>query len=252
MFLLLVFIDESGKPHPKDSTTNPVLCGVCIKESDIKSISQSIYQLKMKIFGKDTEIKSTSLIRRQILAKNMTNNKQYVDEFVNIACSFDIRVFAIIMDKPDTPFILSKTLLPKHYKLLIKRVEYFCENYGYEKAILVFDEVSPEADYIVAKCITNFLFMSKLGKEFDRILEMPFFVSSEVTPAIQISDIFAGIIRHYYENGLDIHPPNKIVDPFETWLVDLFSQIERKTENLRQASSGFTEYGFYKMGKNFQ
>jgi hypothetical protein len=23
---MLVFIDESGKPHPKDSTKNPVLC----------------------------------------------------------------------------------------------------------------------------------------------------------------------------------------------------------------------------------
>jgi len=79
----------------------------------------------MKIFGKDTEVKSTSLIRRQIFTKNMTNNKQYVDELVKLACSFDIKVFAIIMEKPDIPFILAKTLLPKHYKLLIKRIEYF-------------------------------------------------------------------------------------------------------------------------------
>ena len=248
---MLVFVDESGKPHPKDSTTNPILCAVCINERDIKYLSQNIFQLKMKIYGKDTEIKSTSLIRRQIFTKNMTNNKQYVDELVKIACSFDIKVFAIIMDKPDTPFILSKTLLPKHYKLLIKRVEYFCENYGYEKAILVFDEITPEEDFIVAKCITNFLFMSKLGKDFDRILEMPFFVSSEVTPAIQIADIFAGIIRHYYENGLDLINKTKITDPFENWLCNLFSQIENKTENLKQPSSGFIEYGFYKMGKKF-
>jgi len=33
---MLVFIDESGKPHPKDSTENPVLCAVCINERDIK------------------------------------------------------------------------------------------------------------------------------------------------------------------------------------------------------------------------
>ena len=87
------------------------------------------------------------------------------------------------MEKPDVPFILTKTLLPKHCKLLIKRIEYFCENYNYEKAILVFDEIAPGEDYVVAKCITNFLFMSKLCKEQD--------------------------------------------------------------------SSGFIEYGFYKMGKNF-
>ena len=248
---MLVFIDESGKPHPKDSTETPVLCAVSIKERDIKHLSQNIFKLKMRIFGNDTEIKSTSLIRRQVITKNMTKNKQFVDELVKIACSFDIRVFAIIMEKPDIPFIMTEVSLPKHYKLLIKRVEYFCENYNYEKAILVFDKITPGEDYVVAKCITNFLFMSKLGKDFDRILEMPLFVNSAVTPAIQIADIFAGIIRHYYENGLDSFTQDKVTDPFESWLNNLFLQIEQKTENLKQSSSGFIEYGFYKIGKKF-
>jgi len=247
---MLVFIDESGKPHPKDNTENPVLCAVCIHERDIKHLSQNIFRLKMKIFGKDTEIKSTSLIRRQIFSKNMTNNKQYVDELVKLACSFNIKIFAIIMEKPDIPFIMTKNLLPKHYKLLIKRIEYFSENYNYEKAILVFDEITPTEDYIVSKCITNFLFMSKLGKDFNRILEMPLFVNSAVTPAIQITDIFAGILRHYYENRLDLFTPEKITDPFQSWLNNLFMQIEHKTENIKQASSGFIEYGFYRIGKN--
>ena len=67
---MLVFIDESGKPHPKDSTENPVLCAVCINERDIKHLSQNIFKLKMKMFGKDTEIKSTSLIRQTVNQKN--------------------------------------------------------------------------------------------------------------------------------------------------------------------------------------
>jgi hypothetical protein len=247
---MLIFIDESGKPHPNDSTTNPVLCGVCIKESDIKIITKSIYRLKMKIFGKDTEVKSTSLIRRRIFDKNMTINKQYVEEFVKTACSLDIRVFAIIMDKPNVPVILNESILPKPYKLLISRVERYCDNYGHEKAILVFDE-DPGNDLIVAKCITNFLFRSKIGKRFDYILEMPFFVSSKVTPAIQIADVFAGIIRHYYEIGLFKKASDEISDRFECWINELFMQIISKTENLKQKSTGFIEYGFYNMGKKF-
>ena len=247
---MLVFIDESGQPHPNDSTINPVLCGVCIKESDIRTISRDIYRLKMRIFGKDTEIKSTSLIRRRIFTKKMTINKQYVDDFVKTAYSYDIKVFAIIMDKPNNPVILSESLLPKHYKLLLKRVEYFCENNNHDKAILVFDEV-PGNDLIVAKCITKFLYKSKIGKKFNRILEMPLFVSSEVTPAIQIADIFASIIRHYYENGFDMMDLDIKADSFESWIRSLFSQVYTKTENLQVSSSGFTEYGFYKMGKNF-
>ena len=250
-FILLAFIDESGKPHPNDNTMNPVLCCVCIREADIKRLSQSIFNIKTKIYGKDTEIKATSLVRRQVLTKRMTNNKQFVEEFVKSACSIDMKVFAIVMDKPDVPVVLRETLLPKHYMLLIKRIEYYCENYGHEKAILIFDEISPRDDLIVAKCITNFLYMSKLGKGFDRILEMPFFVSSEVTPAIQVSDIFASIIRHYYECGLDTRKPEEIKDPFESWIYGMFTQIVSRTENLRQASTGFIEYGFYNMGKRF-
>jgi len=248
---MLVFIDESGKPHPKDSTNNPVLCAVCIKERDIKLLSQKIFNLKMKIYGKDTEVKSTSLIRRQIFTKNMTNNKKYVDDLVKIACSFDIRVFAIIMEKPGIPFVLTKMLIPRHYKLIISRVENYCKKYNCEKAILVFDVISPGEDFVVAKCITNFLFMSKIGKGFNHILEMPFFVNSEVTPAIQIADIFAGILRHYYENGLDFIAQEKINEPFESWINNLFIQIRNKTEHYKQEPSGFMEYGIYKIGKRF-
>ena len=135
--------------------------------------------------------------------------------------------------------------------MIISRVECFCEKYNYEKAILVFDVINPGEDFVVAKCITNFLFMSKLGKGFNHILEMPFFVNSEVTPAIQIADIFAGIIRHYYENGLDLLTQDKIADPFELWVNNLFLQINSKTENYRRDSSGFVDYGFYKIGKKF-
>ena len=247
---MLVFVDESGQSHPNDSTINPVLCGICINESDIRDISRSIYRLKMKLFGKDTEVKSTSLIRRRIFTKNMTINKQYVDAFIKNACSFDIKVFAVVMEKPEKPVIISESYLPKHYKLLLKRVEYFCENTSHAKAILIFDE-DPGNDLIVAKCITKFLCKSKIGKLFNHILEMPLFVSSKVTPAIQIADIFASVIRHYYENSLDIRNTNEIVDPFESWINDLFLQIEQKTEDIKVSSTGFTEYGFFKMGKTF-
>jgi hypothetical protein len=245
-----VFVDESGKPHPNDSVKNPVLCGVCIMESDIKQILRSIYRLKMEIFGKDTEVKATSLIRRRVFDKNMTINKQYAEEFVKTACSSNIKVFAIIMGKPNMPVVLNESLLPKPYKLLISRVECYCDNYGYGKAILVFDE-DPGNDIIVAKCITNFLFKSKAGKKFARILEMPLFVSSKVTPAIQIADIFASIIRHYYENGLDMKSPSEVTDQFELWINSLFTQIATKTENLEHDSTGFVEYGLYNMGDKF-
>jgi len=155
------------------------------------------------------------------------------------------------MDKPDEQFTWTRNILPKHYMLIIKRIEYFCEKYSYEKAILIFDSITQGEDFVISKCIANFLFMSKLGKTFDRILEMPLFVNSDATPAIQIADIFAGILRHYYENRLDLIPNEQITDPFELWINSLFLQIKNKTEGVKQVSSNFIEFGFYKMGKNF-
>ena len=67
---MLTFIDESGYPHPTDSTKNPILLGVCIHENDIKPITNQIYKLKDSIYGKQDEIKSTKLIREATITKN--------------------------------------------------------------------------------------------------------------------------------------------------------------------------------------
>lgn len=115
--------------------------------------------------------------------------------------------------------------------------------------MLIFDNVNPAEDARVAQGISNFLYKSKLGRQFDRILEMPLFVNSSITPAIQIADFFAGIIRHYNNSILDYNKP--LTDPFEIWIDALYKKIYSKTENLIQRDAGFTEYGFYDMGDNF-
>ncbi|MCI9327706.1 MAG: DUF3800 domain-containing protein [Lachnospiraceae bacterium] len=67
--------------------------------------------------------------------------------------------------------------------------------------------------------MTGFLFRTDFGRSFRHILEMPLFVSSSVTPAIQFADIFAGIVRHYYENKLDMKEPES---DFHLWIDSLF------------------------------
>ena len=77
---------------------------------------------------------------------------------------------------------------------------------------------------------------------------MPLFVISAVTPAVQFADIFAGIVRHYYENELDQKEPET---KFQKWIVKLFTQLHNITENNYIPKSHFLEYGFQKIGKNF-
>ena len=246
---MLVFVDESGHPHPNDSTKNPVLLCVCIHESDVKSITNQIYKIKETYFNRQDELKSTSLIREQTITKNRTKNKAFVDDFVSTVCSFNITVFSIIMALPDEPLETDGDYLPKQYHHLLKKVEFFCENHHYNKAIFVFDETNERDDQKIVEAFTGFLFKSRLGKTFDRILEIPLFVSSSLTPTIQIADIFAGVVRHYYERGLNKRPPQ---NDFETWLVDLYAKIYARTEdNTWPGEPHKKEYGFFYMGKRF-
>ena len=116
---MLVFIDESGHPHPNDSTKNPILLSVCIHERDVKHITNQIYKIKDAHFNRQDELKSTSLIREQTITKNRTRNKAFVDDFVSAVCSFNITVFAIIMSQPKEPLLMNGDTLPKQYHHLL-------------------------------------------------------------------------------------------------------------------------------------
>ena len=99
-----------------------------------------------------------------------------------------------------------------------------------------------------AEALTCFLFKINFGRSFHHILEIPLFVSSAVTPAVQFADIFAGIVRHYYENELDQKEPET---NFQKCIVELFNKLYKLTENNYIPRSHYVEYGFQKIGKNF-
>ena len=238
---MLVFVDESGYPIPSDESSFSTLTAICIMETDIREISNIIYKLKNRIYEKQDEIKATCLIKKQTIEKNRTKNKEYTDEFVNSICSHNITAFSIIIKRPLTKPLIEDNMIPKQYHLLLKKIEFYCERHDIDKAIFVFDETTEGNDLHLATCFNNFLFKSKLGKTFNRILETPFFVSSKVTPTIQIADIFAGIIRQYYQSDLHIKNPKS---DYELWLKGLYDTIYSTTEDALQPNNTYFEYGF--------
>lgn len=95
------------------------------------------------------------------------------------------------------------------------------------------------------KAINNFLFKHPAGKTL-QILEMPLFVKSVITPGVQVADLMAGIIRHYFERSLDKREPK---EPFEKWLCELFSIISSLTIDYTN-ERGTRNYGIFQMTKN--
>lgn len=241
---MLTFIDESGYPRPTDPTKNPVLVAVCMQENDIRAITNHIYKLKDSLYGKQDEIKSTKLIREATISKNRTINKAFTDGMVGILDMYNIATFAVIMDRPDDVIITPEHHLPRQYYLLQKKIEFYCAFHKLDKALMIFDEIHEDADRKIADAMTGFYFKTNLGRSFNHILEMPLFVSSAVTPSVQLADIYAGIIRHYYENSLDSHKPES---DFQLWINTLFDKIYSHTENNRVPGTNYLEYGFQRV-----
>lgn len=238
---MLAFIDESGYPRPTDQTTRPVLLAVCVHEGDIRNITNDISKLKMRLYGSRGEIKSTDLLRRATIEKNRTINKEYAEKMMEILTSYDTAVFSIIMNRPDKPVQIPDGYMPKQYYLLLKKIETFCAWAHEGKMMMVFDQVHDGADKKLAESMNYFLFNTNFGNAFHHILELPLFVSSSVTPTIELADIGAGVVRKYYELGLD---QKTCEDEYEEWINTLFKEIFSKTKNQKNKVTGYIEYGF--------
>lgn len=239
---MLVYIDESGYPIPTDASTKSVLLAVCIREADIRGITSQFYSLKNRIYGKQTEIKSTNLLNPKTISKNRTNNKEYAESVISILESYQIGVFAVVMDRPDFTPYTAEGMLPVQYHRLLQRIQWYCENHQTTMAMCVFDQTDDGRDARYAQGFNNFLFRSAEGMGFDKILVSPFFVSSTVTSTIELPDICAGVVRNFFQLGLNQHPAT---DPYEEWIAELYHRIEKKSENFRRNCR--TYYGIYQL-----
>lgn len=156
---------------------------------------------------------------------------------------YNVSVFAAVMHRPDTETPKERpNNLPLRYKYLLERVSYF----AYEKnsmALLVYDEDAK--DKVIWRSINNYLFKHPAGKRLN-ILEMPLFVKSVITPGVQVADLMAGIIRHYFEKELDRKEPE---NSFEEWIKELFTMVSKLSFDYHN-ERGTTNYGIFFMPQN--
>ena len=85
--MLFAFMDESGHPHPNDSSMRPVLVSVCIKDKDLRAVCTELFKLKHRILGKDSnefEAKASQIINRSTF-RNRPEKKEFVESFFD-AC----------------------------------------------------------------------------------------------------------------------------------------------------------------------
>lgn len=63
---MLAFIDESGHPHPNDSTLRPVLVAVCFSEKESHRIARQVHALKRRFLSSpEAEIHARAILNER-------------------------------------------------------------------------------------------------------------------------------------------------------------------------------------------
>ena len=202
---VLVFLDESGIPHPNDSTTNPVVVAVCIDQAITRSVGGQLFALKRRLGTPDIELKGVNLVTRRVFERR-ENEWELVESFFDLCRALPFTLFAVVMEHPrKMPHgyeLDSQTYLPNEYRYLLQRIDQIAQEAG-KMATLLFDGDGPSLlGGTLPKKFESFLYRSQEGRSFTNISDAPYFVDSRLTQGIQIADMAAYVCRIYQENNL--------------------------------------------------
>ncbi len=247
--MLFAFMDESGHPHPKDSSTRPVLVSVCINADDMRKVSIELFRLKRRILQRDQgdfEAKAKKLITRGTF-RNRPEKREFVESFFEMVRNIPLTIFAIIMERPNTLPPTDVDFLPMQFRHLLYRINRFLEVEGQNRLGAIFFDGDGTQYNKLSVRFTNWLYRSRGGQSLTNLVDSPFFVDSRFTSGIQIADMAASVIRQHHENELHRGVPSG--DSFLSAISRYCSILRDKTVDLETPDGTFTWYGFERMSE---
>ena len=243
---MLIFVDESGDPHPADSNLRSTLLAVCIPEvwshdfnGRLHAAIKAVYPTKSPY---EVEVKADRFLARSRY-EHTAQRRELIRGISEIIETCPIGVFSIQMARPAAVPNWPALRLTPPYRLLIERVELYMrrtEPNGLAK--MIFDERNLGVDAAISRCFRSFIHATGEGRSWRHILDVPFFVASAITPGIQVADLLAGATRLY----LDLRDQGS---PFATeWeLAVLRLQEAARAKSMNFTVNHETYYGMYFM-----
>lgn len=133
-------------------------------------------------------------VNRTELAALAQAKLAFVDQALDLAEQHGMTVFASIVPR-DAPQQRDHTFLRKDFSYLFQRIHcHVCEGPAHAHGVLIFDEQDRALSQSLLDQIHRYFNETDRGKHrAERMIPMPFFVRSDLTPAIQIADLVAYI-----------------------------------------------------------
>jgi hypothetical protein len=139
----------------------------------------------------------------------------FADAALDLAQEFGMKVFASIVPR-DAPQQRDASILRKDFAYLFQRIHcHVCDGPDHAHGVLIFDEQDKALSQGLLDQIHRYFVDTERGKQrAERMIPMPFFVHSELTPAIQLADIVAYIINWGLRMGRMTEPARDELKPF--------------------------------------
>ncbi|MET0466441.1 MAG: DUF3800 domain-containing protein [Chitinophagaceae bacterium] len=241
-----LFIDESGQDH-KDSPYE-ALAGVAIEDARLWQLIKDMHELEMNCFGRryrldNREIKALKFLNKKTfrlagqmdpinlydrmpLAKAALDNgaqatKQqltalaqaklaYVRQVLQLCYAYRCKIFASII-ADHTKVNTHEGMLRKDYVYLFERFFYFLEDTpGEPRGIVVFDELDKSASHILLTQMDSYFKRTAKGRlRSILVIPEPFFVHSDLTTGIQLTDFVAYLLSWGFRIEAKLSKPGR-------------------------------------------
>jgi hypothetical protein len=135
-------------------------------------------------------------VNREELAALAQAKLLFVGRALGLAADFGMTVFASIVPR-DAPQQRDRSFLRKDFAYLFQRIHcHVCDQDDDVHGVLIFDEQDPALSQRLMDQIHKYFRETDRGQQrAERMIPMPFFVHSDLTPAIQIADLVAYIVN---------------------------------------------------------
>ncbi len=199
---MLAYIDESGYPTPGDASPWNTLTAVCIPEHASRDLSRWLHATVRSVYPtmdpQTYEIKAAHLLNRRQF-EHSQDRQRLVREVTGIMDRLPLSVFAVRARRPASPPVWPSSRVDPPHRLLIERVELHMRRDHAPDAFakLIFDETNGGSDAARSRALRKFMHATDEGRCWTHVLDVPLFVSSHITPGIQLADLMAGTLRHY-------------------------------------------------------
>lgn len=207
---MLVFVDESEWPRPKDPNGFTVWGAIAIHPRRSREFFREVYQLEQKFWKVSSpyefEIKGRLLLSRT----GMTSPKkrEFCEELMSLCKLHEVRAFAAGLRNTSAVTSSEELTEPdvyRAYSRLLERVDaMMSEDHDDGMAIVVLDSQDEKTDTARARAFGNFLYGNPVGRGLAHIVETPFFVSSKATLGIQLADLVAYALAQQNQGRTDL------------------------------------------------